>query len=158
MDPGVNYGIAILDTKGEIIFLKSMRDAKKAEIIKMISEFGNPVLIASDVNPLPKSVGKVGKSMGTRIFYPENSMTTREKEKMIEDYRDDIGDSHEKDALAAAVRAFKNQRELFQKIEHALKKRKSMDVFDAVVRKIFEGSSDNILDAVNKILDERNEK
>ncbi|MEM7826556.1 MAG: DUF460 domain-containing protein [Candidatus Aenigmatarchaeota archaeon] len=56
IDLGKTVGIAIIDTKGNIVDLSSLKEVKKSEIINHLMKFGDVLLIASDVNPLPKGV------------------------------------------------------------------------------------------------------
>lgn len=152
---GLTVGVAILDTKGSIIDITSKREATKSEIIKHISKFGKPVIIASDVNPLPKSIDKLASSLGSKAFYPKTSMSNAEKSKLVEDYREEIKDSHQKAALAAGLRAFKNYHELFLKIEEVLHKMEQDDLFEEVVRKMLKKKNENIVDVTKKILEKR---
>lgn len=150
LDPGVTKGIAILSTSGEIIKIASKRGAKSSEIINYITKFGKPVIIASDVNPLPKSIGKISSGLETRVFYPEVSLSNADKFKMTRKYAEQIKDSHQKDALAAGLKAFKSYRELFLKIEEALAKLERIDMFDEVVESVLKGRGENIADAIKK--------
>lgn len=152
LDPGVTKGIAILSTSGEIIKLASKRGAKRSEIINYITKFGKPVIIASDVNPLPKSIGKISSALETRVYYPEVSLSNIEKFKMTRDYTERIKDSHQKDALAAALKAFKSHRELFLKIEETLEKLERTDIFDDVVEIMLTERGENIADVIKKVV------
>lgn len=140
-------GVAILDAHGKILSLSSKRQQTKGEVIKQILKFGNPVVIASDVNPASKFVQKIAASLGSKIFYPEFSMTRKEKEKIVEDFEEEINSSHEKDALAASLKAFKNYHELILKVEAA-----AGNNFENVLRKIIiNEKTENISDVVKKI-------
>ena len=148
VDPGVNTGIAILDAKGELIAITSKRYAKKSEITKYITKFGNSVIVASDVNPSPKSVKKIAKSLGSKLFYPEVSLSNIEKNEIVKKY--EIR-GHQKDALAAAIKAYKRYHELFSKIQDATEKLGLEDIFDEIVIKLIKEKADNIADAIEKI-------
>lgn len=146
MDPGISVGIAILDLHGNMLNSSTIRQAKKSDIIKHILKFGLPIVIASDVNPMPRSIEKIASAFGSRAFYPKTSLSNAEKIRIIDDYKDEIEDVHQKDALAAALKAHKKYKELFSKIDASLKKK---DMLDEVVRNIFKGK--NIAEAVKKI-------
>ena len=150
VDPGINVGIAILDLRGNILNLSSKREASKSDLIKHIVKFGWPIVIASDVNPMPRSIKRLASTFGSRIFYPKVSLSNTEKVKIIDDYRDEIGNVHQKDALAAALKAHKKYRELFSKINVSLKNK---EMFDEIVENIFKGK--NIAEAVEKVEGER---
>jgi len=148
IDPGLNTGIAILDVRGRLIALTTKRYAQKSEIIKYISKFGEPVIIASDVNPPPESVKKIAKSLGCKIFYPEVSLSNFEKNEIVKKY--EIR-GHQKDALAACIKAYKNYHELFLKVQDAASKIHVENIFDEIVIKLIKGHADNIADAIKKI-------
>ena len=86
IDVGVTVGIAIMDTKGKLISLESKREAKLSEIIEHIWKFGKPIIIASDVNPAPKKVERLARSLGSKLFYPEVSLSNLEKMKIVKKY------------------------------------------------------------------------
>ncbi|MEM7825569.1 MAG: DUF460 domain-containing protein [Candidatus Aenigmatarchaeota archaeon] len=155
IDIGLTVGIAILDTKGNVVELTSKKEAKKSEIIKHILKFGNPLIVASDVNPTPKNIEKIASSLGSKIFYPEVSLSNLEKVKVIKKYEKLIKDSHQKDALAACLKAFKHYHELFLKIEEFLKKINKKEIYDDVVEEVVKSESENIVNATKKILEKK---
>lgn len=152
IDLGTTVGIAVLDTKGNIVNLASKKELTKSEIIKHILKFGDPLIIASDVNPLPKGIEKLASSLGTHVFYPEVSMTYKEKAKIIDDYREMIKNTHQKDALAAALRAFKNYHSMFLKVEEVVGKMKRKDIFEDVVKRVLKKRTESIVDAAKEII------
>lgn len=104
-------------------------------------------MIASDVSPAPKFVGKIASSLGSKLFYPEFSMSRKEKEKIIDDYEEEIKNAHEKDALAAGLKAFKNYHQLILKVKEA-----AGDNFEDALRNvIINEKTENISDVVKKI-------
>ncbi|MCS7106407.1 MAG: DUF460 domain-containing protein, partial [Candidatus Aenigmarchaeota archaeon] len=133
-----------MDTKGNIINLTSLREATRSDIIKHILKFGDALIIASDVNPLPKGVEKIASCLGSKVFYPQTSMSYREKFKILEDMKFFAKDSHQKDALAAALRAFKNYHNIFIKVDEVVKKIGREDIFEDVVRRVFKRKSESI--------------
>lgn len=158
IDTGLTVGIAILDTKGNVVELTSKKEAKKSEIIKHILKFGNPLIVASDVNPMPKAIERIASSLGSKVFYPEISLSNVEKIKIIQKYDKFIKDSHQKDALAACLKAFKHYHELFLKIEEFLEKINKKEIYDKVVEEVIKSESENIVNATKKILERKNEK
>lgn len=148
IDPGTTTGIAILDAKGNLVAVTSKKYAKRSEITKYITKFGKPVIIASDVNPPSESVKKIAKVLGCRLFYPETSLSNIEKNKIVKKYEIK---GHQKDALAASIKAFKSYHELFLKIEDATTKLKLENFFDEIVIKLIKEKADNIADAIEKI-------
>ena len=149
---GLTVGIAILDTKGNLVDMVSKREVTRSEIIKYILKFGKPVIVASDVNPLPKTIDKIASSLGSKTYYPKVSLSNVEKSKIVEDYDEEIKNSHQKDALAAALRAFKNYHDLFLKIEETLDKMGQQKLFEEVVEKMLKKKNENIVDVTKKVL------
>lgn len=151
IDPGITVGIAILDTKGKIIDITSKREAKRSEIVKHITKFGHPLIIASDVNPLPKMIVKLASSLGSKTFFPEVSLSNVEKTKIIKKYIKKIKSSHQKDALAASLKAFRSYHELFLKIEEILERMDEEEMYEEVVEKVVKSKKENIISVIKKI-------
>jgi hypothetical protein len=137
--------------RGNVLNLTSIREARRSDLIKHILEFGKPLIIATDVNPLPKMIEKMAAAMGSKAFYPEVSLTNVEKERMVEDFDEYVEDNHQKDALAAGLKAFKNYHELFLKIEETLTKQKKEELFEEVVKEIFKDETKNIIEVVETV-------
>lgn len=99
----------------------------RAAISRMILDLGRPVIIAGDVNPPPKMLEKLAAGLSARLFYPEENMSRFEKLKIAEKYSKAIspnkklwGNRHERDALAAALRAWKRMRHVIAKLDEAV--------------------------------------
>lgn len=152
IDPGLYVGISIVGVNGKIIELTTMRNPRKSTIIRYINKFGKPIIIASDVNPLPKLVKRLASCLGAVTFYPPVPLSNLEKTKIIKKYKRRLKDTHQKDSLAAALKAYKNYSELFHKIKEELKKIKRVEIFEMVVLKLFEKKGENIKDAIRKVL------
>lgn len=153
IDPGITTGIAILDFNGNIIATLKKRDMKKSDIIKFISKYGKVVLVASDVNPMPKKVSGLARSLNCRTYFPETPLSNEEKFEIVREYK--IESEHERDALVAAIKALKYYREILNKIKIALKKKSFEDLFDEVVVKILSRRTDNIEDAIFQVINEK---
>jgi len=131
--------------------ITSIREARRSDLIKYVIGFGKPVIIASDVNPLPKMIDRMSAALGSRVFYPEFSLTNEEKEKIIGDFKEQIKNSHQKDALAAGLKAFKNYHGLFLKVEETLGKKGREEIFEDVIAELMEDETQNIADVVKKV-------
>ena len=154
-DPGITAGISILDTHGNIVSLISKRDVGKSDIIKMISKFGRPIIISTDKNPLPKSVEKLASLMGTKVVYPEMSMTHLEKDELLKSMDIKVKNRHEADALAASIKAWKKHRRLFTKVDNTLRDIGMTELFDIVLQKLLRKESYTIHDAVRAAMTEK---
>lgn len=140
IDPGTTTGIAILNLNGKIVDLFSSKDIGINEIIKRLISFGKISLIATDVNPIPGVISKLSAIIGSPVYVPEESLQINEKLKLTEDYN--IDDSHQRDALAAALNGYNKYKNKFQKIE-------SLGLKDDVKHMILQGIS--IENAINKL-------
>ena len=151
-DPGTTAALAIIDTEGEILFLKSKRSFKKGEIIDIITDMGKPLLIAGDRRPLPKSVERMARSLGCRPFYPKKSLSITDKKWIVREFKDEIEDDHEKDALASALYAFKHYSGVFKRTNEILKSQGLSKLYDRVVESVVTGEVENIAEAINRML------
>jgi len=154
-DPGTTAALAIIDTKGEILFLKSKRSFKKGEMIDTITDMGKPLLVAGDRRPIPKSVEKMARTLGCRPFYPRKSLSISEKKWIVRGFKDEIEDNHEKDALASALYAFKHYSRLFKRTRDALESQGLSKLYDKVLKTVVTGNVENIAEAINTILKTR---
>lgn len=115
IDPGTTVGVSILDTEGNLVFVTSRKHARKNEIINLVSTYGKPIIVSSDKNPIPKYVGKISASFGSKLFFPEQSLLVKQKHRIARDYLEKIHNSHEMDSLAAAIIAWKANRKSIEK-------------------------------------------
>lgn len=110
IDPGTVCGIAILDLNGRVLHLSSGRNMTRGQITRTIISLGRALVFASDVNPPPSIIIKLAASHNAIIFYPESSLKVEEKsiivEKVISEQNIKVKDSHQSDALAAALKAY----------------------------------------------------
>lgn len=157
-DPGTTAALAILDTKGEILLLKSKRSFKKGEIINAITRIGKPLIIAGDRYPLPKSVEKLASTLGCRYYHPRKSLSNVDKNKLVEDFKERIEDDHERDALASALEAFKAHSSVFERSEKILSSLGLSELYDKIVELVITGKVENITEAINRTLNKMREK
>lgn len=155
VDPGITTGMAVLDIYGNLLLVASRRDIKRNDIIKFISKFGRPLIVATDRNPPPKSVEKIASIMGSKIYVPEESLSVSEKLELTKDFTKRVRNDHELDALSASIKAWKNYRDLFSKINYTLQELGLSEIFEEVVLKLLKEESGNIDDAINKVLTQR---
>lgn len=131
-DPGLTVGMAILDLEGKILFVGSFKEISRADVIKNIIKYGKTVLIATDVYPPPKTVKKLASILNSRIHSPYKLMSVESKTELVDAYlnlktsadRSKVVSSHEisqnaheRDALAAAVKTYKDYQNKLQQIE-----------------------------------------
>jgi len=155
VDPGIVAGVAVLDLYGKLLFIKSRRHWSRSELLSTILDLGNPILIASDVHPPPAFVSKLASILNVHVFYPPRNLTVSEKKDILNKYMEEFNlhlslDSHERDALAAAVKAFMNFRNKFVQAEaHARERAAHISTLElrALIVKGY-----NIRDAINRLL------
>ena len=84
-------------------------------MIEWIAARGRPLLVATDVFPTPGSVEKVKRAFNAVLFSPGGDIPAEEKIALGKEfgYKND----HERDALAAAMSAFKKYRNKFLQVE-----------------------------------------
>lgn len=151
VDPGTTTGLAILDTSGNILAVFSKRDMGVNDTIKFITKFGQPLIVASDVNPLPRTVGKIARKVNAKIYFPKQSLHVIEKQNLIKEFADIVKDEHGVDALAASIKAWKKYKSFFSSIENELSKHGLSEFFGDVAKKLLDGKYDNIEEAMERI-------
>ena len=156
LDAGINFGIAILDTGGNLVSVTTIRQATRGDIIRHILKFGRPVIIASDVRPLPKNIARLATAVGSRTYFPPESMRIREKQKILEDfekrYPDILEGVHQKDAAAAAMKAFRVYHGLFVRLGETLEKEGRRDKLDDIIENLLVRRGKNIAESIRIVL------
>ncbi len=115
LDPGTTTGIAAISLNGELIDLASARAMSSSDVIEWIAARGRPLVVATDVFPTPGAVEKVKRAFNSVLYSPGADVPAEEKIALAKEfgYRND----HERDALAAAVSAFKRYKNKFLQVE-----------------------------------------
>ena len=115
IDPGITVGIAAIDLNGRIVALHSERNMPVGEVFRFVSEIGHPVIVATDVSPAPGFVEKIARSFKAQLFIPRESLRIEEKNEILRNLGITVEDDHQRDALAAAYKAYLR---LKPKLEH----------------------------------------
>lgn len=155
LDPGITTAIAIMDTKGNVLNVHSKRDMNRAEVIRHILRFGKPVIISTDVSVTPKAIGNIATKLECVVSSPDISLGVNEKRELTRNYNTSLENTHEIDALAAAIKSWKSYRNLFSRIEDVLKEFDEKEIFPQVLAKILREGSPNIEDAVREIVESK---
>ena len=146
VDAGLNVAWAVLDLSGNLLGLGSKKGLGRG-IIGEVKKYGEPLIISTDVSKPPKLVKELATSFGARLSLPKEDMRVKEKETLTKGFV--FGNRHERDALASALRAFKE-------IEGLVRRVKKRGGDEEVVRKILKGEAKNIREAMR--VEERKEK
>lgn len=119
IDPGTTAAICLLTLSGKIHKLVSRKGLVRADIIRLVYEEGIPVIVASDVPQAPNLVEKVARAINAEIFTPDKPIPVAEKQELAREYSEDVKvrNAHERDALTAAVYAFRNVLPKMQQID-----------------------------------------
>jgi len=106
--------------------LFSVKSGKKLDIPTAVSEYGLPVVVASDKLPVPKRLEKLNASLQTRLISPEYNPTRKEKSEIAREFRNEYGkiweNTHEKDALVAALIAWNQLKGVLSRVDSRLRK------------------------------------
>lgn len=156
IDPGYNFGLAIIDIDGNVLFVDTIREASRAEITEIIRKYGKPVIVATDVYPVPESVRKLASNLRAKLFNPHERVEAALKREIANVYLNKQGisirDSHSRDALAAAYLAFREVNKKLQETESYLRKTGLNLPLKKVQLKVLDGKS--ITDAVEEVIEE----
>lgn len=101
VDPGTTTAVAVLGLDGDPHEVWSSRTASPADVIEWIVERGRPLLVATDVRPIPDAVEKLRRSFDAAEWRPENDLPVDEKLHRTRNHG--YENDHERDALAAAL-------------------------------------------------------
>ena len=128
-DPGIKIGLAALDLEGRPVLITSGKSLDREDITSLLVKYGRPLIISTDKNPPPEMVRKLASMLKVRLYVPPRSLTTGEKELISGDFSRKHGisvrNTHERDALSAAVKAYRVYEEKLRKL---IKKVKSMNL------------------------------
>ncbi len=147
IDPGTTVGIAILGIEGEVLGIRSLRTCSIDDVTNLIMDHGYPLVIASDVSPIPSFVEKICHLFEAVPFVPNRSLTVEEKREIASQYAEEsnqgpaFNNSHEKDAFAAAVKALDNYEEKFRWIDKKLQDRGLSEISEQVKARVVSGTS-----------------
>ncbi len=125
VDPGIETGLAVMDLSLKNITLISSRELDKINIINKIYSIGTPIIIATDKNPPPDTVKKIASLIGIPLYSPSQSLSNEEKERLIDWVKKKgieihLRTSHERDALAAALKLYKSFERKFIELERRI--------------------------------------
>ncbi len=121
LDPGVTCGVAVLDLNGGLLLLESEKELSRTTLVRKLTSLGVPVLLASDVNPPPSLLEKLAGILNSKIFCPPRNLTISEKRELVQKFIEGkyikVQDSHQRDALASALKAFFTFKNKFERAE-----------------------------------------
>lgn len=116
VDPGVVTGLAIVTLDGEVLDTVARRSFSRGDLVRYVSQWGVPILVATDVSEPPEYVKKLAAMSGATLYVPERDLTTEDKAQLVEKAGWAAKSTHERDALAAAYKAYLEYKPKFEKI------------------------------------------
>lgn len=147
IDPGITCGLAVLDLNANLLLLRSEKELTRKKIIRETANFGVPVYIGTDVYPPPEFVKKLSKSLNAKIYTPSHILSVTEKReitrKFLEGKNLKIRDSHQRDALASAIKSYQNLKNKFEQVEAHVKEMNVYVPLDQVKAAVARGVSIN---------------
>ncbi|MDS0242607.1 MULTISPECIES: DUF460 domain-containing protein [Haloferax] len=114
IDPGTTTAVAVVGFDGRVLDVHSTRTADTAAVIEWLIERGRPSLVAADVQPMPETVEKFRRSFDAAGWAPASDIPVDEKLHRTREV--DYDNDHERDALAAALFAFDDHEDQFERI------------------------------------------
>ena len=127
IDPGINYGIAVMGLDGEIYTTGTIQGGDLGSILGIIQKYGVPLVVATDKKPVPESVKKIASLYGAKIYEPDHIPSDAEKEDLIKDIGYKVSTVHERDALYSALSFYRKMLPKFTQVESIVNKL-SLDV------------------------------
>ncbi len=119
VDPGTTAAYCLLTFSGKIRALRSKKGLTRADLIREVYEHGIPAIVASDVPQTPRFVEKIASTVNTTTYTPKNPIAVADKQELAREYASEtkIRNAHERDALSAAVYAYRSLLPKFQQID-----------------------------------------
>ena len=131
IDPGTTTAYAVLGVDGELISLKSSKQLNLDAVIKETAEQGIPLAVGTDRRKFPKMVSKYAAKIGAVKVSPKYDLPESEKNSLTRDFKSI--NCHQKDALAAAIIAYKNYQPLIRRVRNYLRKKELLFMTEEVL-------------------------
>ena len=104
VDPGTTNAVAAINLKKQLIAVKSKKGWSPNELIEYVFSIGTPAIVACDVGYPQRLAQTLATKYGAPLIHPAKSLQIDWKNKVTRDY--ELTDSHQRDALAAALYAY----------------------------------------------------
>ncbi|NHJ49773.1 MAG: DUF460 domain-containing protein [Asgard group archaeon] len=154
IDPGQNTGITVMNFSGKTLLIDSLRSAARGDIIRKITQLGDPTIVAADVRPPPDFVVKIAKMLNAALYYPEKLYSSDEKNQLVNSYSDEtetkVKGAHKRDSLFAAIKAYNKYQTLFDRVNKALSDSNDIPLRNKVKQLVVKEEM-NIQEAIDEI-------
>ncbi len=123
VDPGTTAALCLLSLEGQVHLLVSGKGFTRAQIIRTVYEHGVPVLVATDVHKKPHFVKKIASVINADLFIPSRPVSIAEKNEIARTCSGGVrvSNAHERDALAAAVLAYRSIRPKLEQVDQRVR-------------------------------------
>ena len=147
IDPGITTAYAILDLNGQLLNLKSSKLLTLHKVIEEIVEVGKVVVVGTDVKYSPHYIEKFATKLNAKLIHPKEDIPVGFKTRITKEFK--VRDAHQRDALTAALLAWKEVEPLVKKVGETLKQEGKEHLFDEVLMLTLKGM--NIVDAIKNL-------
>ena len=114
IDPGTTTALAALDLDGNLLHLESSRQMNMSGVIEALYKVGKPLVIASDVQEMPYTVEKIRRVFSAVAYTPKQDTSVEAKLELTAGYP--YANVHERDALSAALDAYRQYQHKFRNL------------------------------------------
>ena len=137
IDPGTTTAAAVVSLDGRVLDVFSSRTVDTAGVIEWLIDRGRPLIVAADVTPMPQTVEQFRRSFDATRWVPPSDIPVDEKVHRTREV--EYENDHERDALAAALYAFDDHEDQFERI--AAKTPRQFDREEVIAHVVAGGAS-----------------
>ncbi|MFW9767648.1 MAG: DUF460 domain-containing protein [Candidatus Thorarchaeota archaeon] len=122
IDPGTTAAYCLLSLDGHVRAVRSRKGLTRADMIREVYETGIPAIVASDVPQVPHFVEKFASTVNAPVFTPKKPIAVADKQELAREYGTEkrIRNAHERDALTAAVYAYRSLHPKLEQIDRII--------------------------------------
>jgi uncharacterized protein len=131
IDSGSTSAYAVMTLDGEVIEVKSRKDAKGDFLFESLAKY-SPIFIACDTNPPSQAARKLKRSFSARLYCPSKSLPVIEKDTICKDRN--VRNAHERDALASAIKCQHALSSKLRQLKRRLSERGASDSYELIAR------------------------
>ena len=142
IDPGTTTALAVVDLDGKLLEVFSSRNFSFSKVLSFTTNY-DIAIVASDVAPAPKFVEKVSSSLNSVLFAPAQTLSVADKVAIVNEKfsRSSYANPHERDALAAAAKAYSNCRNTLEQVDKKLEELRLTKLKSEVRKLVLKGES-----------------
>lgn len=141
-----------------------MKNPSLSDIVNEIIKHGKTIIVGTDVCPPPKMVKKLATILNSKIYVPHKSLSKELKNEIVQnflsekEYELEPENSHERDALASAIKTYKHYEGKLRQIDKKLESSKIKESMKNYVKSIVIRDDKPISDAIKLVSKEKSEK